>query len=212
MLKTSRKINLLPDKNNTLLNQFLGWAISIGRLLVILTETLALSVFIYRFSLDMQIIDLHDKIKTDSIIVQNFKDGESTYRGLHNRLAMAKTFDHEPDKTLLLLKELIELGRNRITFKNLIVSTDSVQIEIQSPSSANLSSFTNALKAHPQLEELTVERVENKTSNATITVVLSAVIKGAPKVSPTPGAPGVPGPQIEPPQTETPSSDAIQPE
>ena len=40
-----RIINLIPDKGDTLLSQFLSWALTVGRLLIIITETLALSVF-----------------------------------------------------------------------------------------------------------------------------------------------------------------------
>ncbi len=74
-----RVINLLPNKGDSLLDQFLSWALNIGRLLVIITETLALSVFLFRFSLDVQIIDLHDKIKAASRVVENFKESEETF-------------------------------------------------------------------------------------------------------------------------------------
>src|SRR5436309_794525 len=88
-----RVINLLPQGGDNFGSQFLAWALTVGRLLVIITETLALSVFIYRFSVDMQIIDLHDKIGISSQIVANFKKGEDTYRDLHQRITYAKQYD-----------------------------------------------------------------------------------------------------------------------
>jgi hypothetical protein len=101
------------------------------------------------------------------------------------------------------LNELIETGRNRVTFRDIIVSTDLVQIEVQSPSSANLAAFTEALKANQQLEGLSVDRVENNTSNATIIVAMRATIKGAKKeLSPTPAQPGAAQPTPESSQSQ----------
>src|SRR6185503_21080273 len=117
MAEKKRKINLLPNKGDKLINQFLSWALSVGRLLVIITETLALSVFIFRFSLDVKIIDLHDKIKNESQIIEGFQEGETTFRDLQTRLASAKTYDTTADKSLKILKDIIDMGRNRVTFK-----------------------------------------------------------------------------------------------
>ena len=177
--KTHKKrvINLLPNRGDTVLNQFLGWALSIGRLLVIITETLALSVFLYRFSLDMRIVDLHDKIKTDSIIVQNFKDGEVIYRNLQSKLALTKKYDQSDDHALTILKDVIELGRNKITFNNITATNESVDIEAQAPSAASLELFTQALKSYPEVEGIDINRVENKTSSSVVLVGITAKLK-----------------------------------
>lgn len=186
-----RKINLLPNKGDTLINQFLSWALTVGRLLVIITETLALSVFIYRFSLDVKIIDLHDKIKTQSIIVENFQEGENTFRDLQTRLASANTYDATDDKSLKILKDILEMGQNRVTFRNITVTSNSIELEVQSPSASTLSLFTRALKSYPEVNTLSIERVENQTSTATVTVSINAELKGAkPTVSPKPGRQG----------------------
>jgi hypothetical protein len=176
MAEKQRIINLLPNKENVL-NQFLSWALTIGRLLVIITETLALSVFIYRFSIDMRLVDLHDKIKTTSIIVSNFKDGEDNYRDLHARLAFAREYDDSSDKTLKVLKDVVEMGRGRITFKNLLVTTNSIEIEAQASSVASLSLFTTTLKNYPEVTKVSVNRVENRTSSAQVTIGISADLK-----------------------------------
>ena len=174
-----RSINLLPHKGDSLINQFLSWALTIGRLLIIITEGLALSVFFYRFVLDVQIIDLHDKIEAQSRIVQSFQDGEKLFRNLQARLAFAKEYDADKETTLTLLKEILDLGRNRVTFKNLVVSKDTIQIEVQAPSAQLLSLFTQELKNHPSIQQVTINRVENKTSSGIVLVGLSAEPKTA---------------------------------
>lgn len=170
-------INLLPKKNDAFLTQFLGWSLTIGRLLVIVTETLALSVFLYRFSIDMQIIDLHDKIKNASIIVSNFKEGEDAYRDLHARLSFAKEYDNKKDKKLIVLQDIIEMGAGKVTFKSIIVNSEGVQIEARAQSARLLSVFTNQLKNYQEITNVSVERVENKTSSSLVTIGISADIK-----------------------------------
>ncbi len=184
--KTHKKriINLLPNRNDTLLNQFLSWSLSVGRLLVIITETLALSVFLYRFTLDMQIVDLHDKIKNESIIVNNFKDGEVIYRNLQSRLSSARQYDASDDHVVILLKDIIELGKNKITFNNISVTNDAVDIQAQAQSAGLLSLFTQALKNYPAIQGISINRVESKTSSSTIIVSITAQLKDIPKTQP----------------------------
>jgi len=179
MAKEAYSINLLPNKGDNLLTQFFNWALTVGRLLVILTETLALSVFVYRFTLDMQIVDLNDQIKGESAIVSNFQSAEDNFRNLQARLAFAKKYDATDDKPLTITKDIIGMGRNKVTFKQLIVTKKTLDLEIQAPSPTNLSLFITSLKDYPGISELSIDQVENKTSNALITVGISAKIEGA---------------------------------
>jgi hypothetical protein len=172
-----RIINLIPDKGDNLLSQFLSWGLTVGRLLIIITETLALSVFLYRFSLDVKIIDLHDKIKSAKVIVENFKDSEDSFRNLQARLGFIKEYDTKKDRTLTLLQDIIELGRNRITFRNLIVSISSVEVEAQAPSADALTAFVQGIKNHPEIGNVTIDRVQNSTTEGLVTVSIIAELK-----------------------------------
>ncbi len=177
MANTLNSINLLPNKGEGFLSQFLDWALTIGRLLVILTETVALGTFIYRFSIDMKIIDLHDQIKQESLIVKNLKDSEDIYRNLQDRLALAKKYDSAGSTTPTTLRNIIEMGRGRITFRSILVSSGAVRIEAQAASSISLSQFIQALKNYPEVTGLSIDHVDNKPSSALINVGITAGIK-----------------------------------
>jgi len=172
-----RNINLLPDKGDGVVNQFLSWALNIGRLLVIITETLALSVFLYRFTIDMQLVDLHDKIEASSTIISTFKSGEDTFRDIHTRLTTVKNYENQSSKALTILKDIIDMGRGKITFKTLTVNKDSLELEVQASSVGTISSFTTELKNYPEVTNISVNRVENQTSSGQITVGISAKLK-----------------------------------
>lgn len=173
MAEKVHAVNLIADRTNAVLNQFFTWALSIGRLLVILTEALALGVFLYRFTLDMQIVDLHDKIKQQTAIIQSFKKSEDEFRNLHARLAYARYFNQHADTALVILKDLLALGENKVTFRNLVVTKSTIEIEAQAPNSGNLSRFVESVKNYAKVTSLSIDKVENKTSSALIIVRIS---------------------------------------
>lgn len=186
MANETRSINLLPGSHDEgFLTQFLNWAISIGRLLIILTETLALGTFLFRFGLDMRIVDLHDEIKANSFIVENFKNSEEKFRDIQTRLALAKAYDATGTKTALLFGDIAELGRGRVTFQNLLITTENIKIELQAPSRASLEAFVRELRKHPEITSISIDKIENKVSTATIAVALTANLVSA---QPTPVA------------------------
>lgn len=171
------EINLLPNRGDTLLMQFLNWALTIGRLLVILVETLALGTFLYRFSLDMQIQDLKEEIKNERIIVANFKTSEEKFRNLQANLDLVKKIDAASEDSPGMLNDVIEMGRGYITFKNVSISANGFQIEAQTSTIAPLRTFINALKKYPPVKSVSLDKVENKTSSAMIIVSININLK-----------------------------------
>lgn len=181
MSEKIKSINLLPQKGDGLVDQFLAWALTIGRLLIILTETLALGTFLYRFSIDMRIVDLNDLIKNQKIIVQQFATTEENARNLQARLALAKTHDTQSTTTPNIFSDIINMGRNQITFKNLAISDGVVKIDAQAGNSNALSLFVSKLRAHPEISSITINSVENKTSSALVRMTLTGQLKGSGK-------------------------------
>lgn len=177
MAEKTHSINLLPNQGIGFVDQFLGWALTIGRLLIILTETLALAVFFYRFSLDMKISDLHDQIKIQRAIVGQFKSTEDSARNLQTRLALAGKADTTGGTVPILLAEIIDLGKGKITFKILQISTGDIKIDAQAPSSKSLNAFVNGLRKNPRITDVNIDSVENKTTTSVIKLSISAHVK-----------------------------------
>lgn len=75
------EIQLLPKERieKEPLSQFLQWALTFGRYIVIFTEGIVLIVFLSRFWLDSQIIDLKQIITQKAQIVQSAKDFEKEF-------------------------------------------------------------------------------------------------------------------------------------
>src|SRR5258706_16059589 len=87
-------INLNKGRNQTsFFETFVTWSLTIGRIIVITTEAVALAAFLYRFKLDQQLVDLHDKIKLEQVEVMQLKKSEDTFRNIQDRLSSGKTLN-----------------------------------------------------------------------------------------------------------------------
>jgi predicted negative regulator of RcsB-dependent stress response len=92
MAKNSASINLLRNDKKETVEHIINWAVTIGRVLVVVVELAALAAFLYRFTLDNQLQDLHSKIKQEQAIIEIQKKNEDTYRNLQDRLSIISSF------------------------------------------------------------------------------------------------------------------------
>src|SRR3990170_4903897 len=109
-------INLLNSKQSSFFERFINWTLTIGRIVIIVTELIALSAFLYRFSLDQQLIDLHSKIKQEQAIVEYLKESEATYRNLQDRLTVAANFSQIGENRVKIFKDIIAFAPSGIAF------------------------------------------------------------------------------------------------
>lgn len=178
MAKEQLTINLLENKSKGVVERFLDWSLAIGRLLIIITETVALAAFLYRFSIDRRLIDLSDEIKKNQAIVTYFQDGEITFRKMQQKLLVSKTNNTATANTVTLFKDMVRLAQDEVTFTNLSVEANEMEVSVQAGSVTILSSFVEKLQRHPLIASVSIDKIENRTSNAVIVVSITAKIKG----------------------------------
>jgi hypothetical protein len=174
MAKAAQSINLLQVKGEPFLDKFLRWTLSVGRTIVILTEVIALSAFIYRFSIDRRIVDLSDEIKQKQLIMGQLDRPERLYRNLQARLAEAKRLEQSGPATPELLNDIITLAQGRILFNSLSVSDTTIKINGSTPSTAQLNFFIKELREQPKIAKISIDRLDNRTSQASIDVTITA--------------------------------------
>lgn len=177
MVKQSASINLLKTDRKETINQFVNWLSTIGRVLIIVVELIALSAFMYRFILDNQIREIRTKIKQEQAIITLQKKNEDAYRNLQNRLSVASEFANKGLENIEIFKDVVGFAPNGMTFTNVTLFEDNIRIEANVSSVTALSIFINALKAYSQAESISIDKIENKTASAVITVSVSLTLK-----------------------------------
>jgi Tfp pilus assembly protein PilN len=172
--KKSPSINLVKKKVD-FVDEFIKWALSIGRLLVILTELVALFTFIYRFSLDRQLIDLHTKIKQEQAIVSAFKEQEDTYRNLQERLAIASDASSTNQNKVKIITDIEDNTPSDITYDSISLFENGIRIQASIHSISSLSEFVDYLKSYKGVSSVSIDKIENKASTATISVGITVL-------------------------------------
>lgn len=158
-------------------DKFIDWVLSIGRAVVIITEIVALSAFLYRFSLDRQLIDVHSKIKQEQAILNYSKISEDKYRNLQDRIQISSQFSKLGENEVKTLKDIISLAPNGISFNNLTVSGDKIKIDASVNIVSQLGVFIDSLRSYPSISSVSIDKIENQTTNSLITVGITGSLK-----------------------------------
>lgn len=175
MAKSPASINLLQKKRATG-DIILEWALTTGRFIIILTETIALAAFVYRFTLDRQIIDLHDKIKQKQAIVDYYKDNETQYRQLQAKLNTLASLNSQTTQTPTLVSDMVQLATGKVILQNLTVTPTHVQITASTTTIGLMNSYVNSLKDYQGVLGVDVSQVENKPDTGLITLTIDVTI------------------------------------
>lgn len=176
MVKAVTSVNLVATKVN-IIDEFIKWALTIGRGLVIAVEIVALFTFLYRFTLDRTIIDTREKIKQQQAIVEYLKDREIQYRNLQQRLLASANLAQAAPSEVKTIKDIVSMIPPEATLGKISLADTSLSISISAPSINSLTLFINSLKNYKKIESISINRVENKSSEASITIDITSVLK-----------------------------------
>lgn len=176
MANSYSSINLVK-KNIPFSDRFIAWALTAGRFLVVATELIALAAFIYRFSLDRQLIDLHSQIKQKQSIVDHFKKEEDIYRDLQERIILSSNFSKLENSTITAFKEITDFTPKDITVNSFGLAQKQVSINATAYSTTSLSTFINTLKNYKKVQSVNIGSIENKTTAGYIIVSINVILK-----------------------------------
>ncbi len=167
-------INLVKSRKPHFLDRFITWALNAGRLLVIITETVALSAFLFRFGLDREIVDLNDKIKQNKNIVFFLQKEEIKFRNLQQRLSLAHTVIAAEKKTSTTYADILAVIPKDATLEGITFLQDTISIELSTRSLPSIGLFTKQLKDYPSIGQVSLDSIENKTTTGEFLVKVSA--------------------------------------
>lgn len=175
-MQSAVSINLVK-KRDTLLDQIVRWALSVGRLLIIITEIVAFTTFLYRFTLDRTLIDLHAKIKGEQAIIESVKDREGIYRNLQDRLLSASALSEESGKNVKILNDIIEKTPANTTYDSLSINEGKITLQANFPSISAIGEMKKFLQEYPPVSSVNISTVTNQTGSKSIKLIIVATLK-----------------------------------
>lgn len=177
MVKKSASINLIKKDKGETINQITNWAQTIGRILIIVVQIITLSALVYRFFLDNQLRNIHTKIKQDQQVLESLKSNEATYRNLQERLDLIASVSDRGGENVKIFKDIVGLAPIGMSFSNVTLAENGIRIEANVSSIYPLSIFINSLKKYNNIDSVSINKIENKTSSALITVSITVTLK-----------------------------------
>ncbi len=158
------ELNLLPKEpwEKGLLGQLLTWVLSVGRYVVVFTELIVISAFLYRFGLDRSLTDWRASIKNKQAIIAGFGDLESSFRLVQKKLNTVKSVSGQPRvaDTLALLSQMTPVDA---VLTNITVNQEQVVLEGRVGSQTGLATLLNQAQLKSEFSDVVLENVKSAT-------------------------------------------------
>ncbi len=170
-------INLAKNRGEHLSDRVIKFALTTGRVLVIITEAVALGAFLFRFGLDRQLVDLHDRITQEQAIVNLLKSNEATYRNLQDRLTLENSLATSVSTSEKLYQDVFKMIPSSMTITTLSFSDTTIHMEGNVPNLTFLSDLVKKLQADSRIDRVSLDKIENKTAEGVVSISLTIFVK-----------------------------------
>lgn len=155
------KINLLSNQKEIIGTTILKWVINTGKIVVIITEFIALAALSYRFIIDKQLNDLYSNIERKNQLIQTQAQQEQQYITLQNKIQVIKTIMTSTDQMVADFQDvIIKAKANDITIQSTGIKGNVVTINANAPSVYILNQTVDSIK---QLKDVTSIDLDNVT-------------------------------------------------
>ncbi|OIP57137.1 MAG: hypothetical protein COX79_00870 [Candidatus Levybacteria bacterium CG_4_10_14_0_2_um_filter_36_16] len=155
-------INLSGKPKQTISDVFLKWVVNGGRIIIVVTELLALGALFYRFTIDGKIIDLHDHIKQAEFAVKNRAEEEKKYRSIQDRLSNIKSTQDETKTKVDILNDILKsISEGTFSATNLIVNKNIITINASAYSVFPVNNFIENLKQNPNVTAISIDEISS---------------------------------------------------
>lgn len=153
-------INLIGKAHISVADNFLKWAVNVGRIVIVATELIALGALLYRFTIDRKIIDLHDQIKKAEIFVKAQSAKEKDFRSIQTRLVNIKDTEEDTEAKIEIMNEILDsIASGNFSSTNLTVAQHTISVNGVAFSIFPINNFLEKLKGNPNVVSITLDEV-----------------------------------------------------
>ena len=184
MSAQSKELNLLPSGKweTGIPGKLLRWALKTGRYIVVFTELIVISAFLYRFGLDRKLTDLNEEMKLQLSAVNTYGDLETNFRNLQSRLELIKQGQESSLKPDLILTNISQITPIDTAYSTISIDKETVSLQGQTLSEIGLATLLAKAQANEVFSEVNLESVSSPTEKSqAIDFTLSLTLKNVPK-------------------------------
>lgn len=162
--KKKKEINLLvkTEEHLSISTQFLDWALTYGRYIIIIIQIVVLSVFFLRFKLDRDRTDLKETVSQKRALVESITDVEDEIRRVQKRLTDIKLISANQDSYSRLINFLEKNTPVETTYTLLSFSSDQVRFTAVSRDLKTFNYLLRQLQNENLLADLQLEDLKRR--------------------------------------------------
>lgn len=154
------KINLIGKARVSVADNFLKWAVTGGRTIIVVTELIALGALLYRFTIDRKIIDLHDQIRKAQIFVNAQSAKENDFRSIQTRLLNIKETEEDTEAKIEIMNEILgSIAKGDFSSTNLTVARHTISVTGIAFSIFHINNSLEKLKENPNVVSISLDEV-----------------------------------------------------
>ena len=184
-MAVKKEISLLPESENprSFGARFFKWITTTGRVVIILTELVVISVFMSRFWLDRKNSDLSEISRQKQAILESVIPFETEFIQLQQRLAYIKNFYSSQPDYEKQINSLISSTPQDIFYDRLSVSKDEkskstvINTSLTAYREESLVSFITNLMLNPDIDQVNVNKIEKKEKESQYSISITLFFK-----------------------------------
>lgn len=184
-MAAKKEISLLPESENprSFGARFFKWITTTGRVTIIFTELIVISVFISRFWLDRKNSDLSEVSRQKQAILESIAPFETEFVQLQERLTYIKDFyQNQPDYNKQI-NSLVTSTPQDLFFEKLSVNRDEktkltiINTSLIAYREESIVSFITNLMLNPEIDQVNVQKIEKKEKENQYSISLTLLFK-----------------------------------
>lgn len=184
-MAAKKEISLLPESENprSFGARFFKWITTTGRVAIIFTELIVISVFVSRFWLDRKNSDLSEVSRQKQAILSSISPFETEFVQLQQRLSYIKDFYSNQPQYNKQINSLITSTPQDLFYEKLSVTKDektkliSINTSLIAYREDSIVSFITNLMLNPDIDQVDVTKIEKKEKENQYSVSLTLYFK-----------------------------------
>jgi len=173
------KVNLLPkdEFEFSSTGKLIGWAVSVGRWIVVFTEFIVICAFLSRFYFDTQLANLFDDIKQKKAIVASAAAFEENFRQTQEKIKIIKKLLNNQQSPSALVGEISQMLPADVSLLQISIDEGEVTLSGLTLSEKGLRVFLNQLVKSPHFSQISLNNItQPKDGLPGLTFTVSASI------------------------------------
>ena len=186
-MAVKKELSLLPESENprSFGARFFKWLTTTGRVVIIITEFIVISVFISRFWLDRKNSDLSEVVRQKQAILESTVPFITEFTGLQKRLSFIKDFYYNQSNYSQQINSLVSSTPSDLFYNKIFVSTDektkttAITTSLSAYKEESIVLFITNLMLNPDIDQVNITKIEKKEKENQYSISLTLNFKKA---------------------------------